>query len=554
MNAVPNGSEGTATYTQLSWSQRIIAGRLARVYQDEPTEALRPPSDTIKEICDSILLPLDVLPPQWGDAQIQAHLRLIGVLNPSVFTKEFRLEIAVYVVKVGDQLLSFWETLGGERPVVRDIYQVFGHHDIVLTVLGTQSELESLEGFLLRAGYEFVRLRVKEIVKYRGYDVSPISQQPLSPTMEQAANTVAADYQRAISEPALKSLLSRLTSRNFILGPTVLEDVQWSGRARAWVAIRFGGSVLPRDRAAFQKLLLEAPEVYPNLTSLFRLDPDDSSNFYYLAELACDTFGELDIATDTIISSKLRLETLTLPITKALERPWMLRATGPNVLSGGFGRVWFKLNSEQKDKLASKDVPAGIFSMLDDTLKNVYREQYLGAGRAPQGVEDEVDSYASRFVRAVIDEDLHGIRSVHSDMLIFVERSLRHVIELIAKAYFKGSRQEMANAVGVVESERPGWKDSQTLLDRWLSSRETRASTGALDRWAEVSAALSDLLTSRNRRFHGLAATQRAAFDRLVFQVAKDLEDSAESVRWLYDLAEGARTRPRAPIPKKGFS
>ena len=534
-------------YTDLSWSEQIVAGRLARLYQDRPQAALLSRADVVEELCGEIGIPASALPSDWHE-ESQSRFRVVGVLNPRLFTDEYQLEHGIYVIKVRDQLRVFWEAFGSDRPEVRDIYQVFGYHDIVMTALGTQAELESLEGSFARSGFEVLRFRVAETLRYRGYATPPaeIPERGVQPELEEAANIAAADYRRALEQPGVKPLIKRLEDHKLLLGPAVLETVEWTGRAKAWVAIRFSSGTTRPKRLNFPQLLTELPTLQRSLLSLFRLEPEESDNFSYLAELACDTFGHLDIATDEIIYAGIDLETLTLPVTKADDRGWRMNASGATRLSPGFGRVWPKLNRVQKRRLTSGEVPPAVVAVLEDALRTVYAEVAAPDEGAAGDASKDFDGFASRFARATLDDDLNALRSVHSDVVTLVEVRLRSTVEAVAGGSFDGSLSNMATSLGLSPEEPPTWSHLQSLLNQWVAQAdEKRQSTD--DEWQDVSRVMDGLRASRNRRFHGLDQTEGHALNRVVFEVAAILEDSAVCVRGLERLLAGPQSKKNSP-------
>ena len=530
----------TTTLADLTWPERIVANRLGRQFQDEPESALFPLRQAIPIAVKSLGLAPDAFNVSWSEEEVRSHFRVIGVLNPRLFTDVFKLELGVYFIDVGDQLMTFWEA-APSYPAVRDLYQVFGRFDVVMTSLGSPTELQELEGKLTRSGFDFLRLKASEVIKYRGYThvLSPAAS-AIATDQSQAANAIAADYLRSSDRTDLKTFITRFKHSGMLLGPAVLEDVRWTGRARAWVAIRFGSSVSSEEKAAFIKRVMESPEVQPNLTNLFMLDPNRSSNFSCLAELTCDTFGDLDMATDQIIWSSERLETLTLPVAKSEERPWLItrpetdqeNASSIGPLSPGLGQIWLRLNDQQQRSLLDGKPSRSLVALFEDTLNAIYNQD--GPEQSPV-IRKEIDSLATRFVRAVLDGDPNAIGAVHGEAAILMEKLVRDTATTLGQRT-SGSLELLEAELEVIPEGPRGWGHYEALIDRWVET-STEISDDDKERWRTVAEALADLRVSRNRRFHGLAKSRRAVLDRIAFEVAKFLEDAADASRWLESLS-----------------
>ena len=518
-------------FTDLTPSEKIIVTRLGRLLSDSPEKVVGPVSELLGELNTAVANHQVASISDQSLEDIVSGFQLVGVVNPRVFLDEFQLELRVYIVKVRDALSIFWEAFGGERPEIRDIYQVFGYHDVVITSLGTVADFDSLEGSFARSGFDYIRLTVSESLRFRGYDTPKVSlpDNGLQSELQFAANTAAIDYRKALAQPGISPLLKRLETFKIILGPSVLEDVQLTGRARAWVAIKFSGSVSRREREAFFQSLSTLPTLGPCLRSIFRLQVEESDNFACLLELSCDTFGELDIATDDLIYAGPRLETLTLPITKPLERGWRLSSSDSTTISPGFARVWAKLNREQKRRLAEASFPKVLATFLDDTLKTVYEQHDLVD--ASNTMVHRLGNLAPHFARALLDSDSNGLLSVRSQAVILVEQTLRALVERIAREAYSGPTGRMASELGLAP-DKEDWGYCETLLDKWL----TTVGHEQLEDWQKLVPTIDNLRAARNRQFHGLDSSDEISLRRLCFDVGGILEDSARVIRWLVSL------------------
>jgi hypothetical protein len=497
--------------------------------------------DLVERACAALSLPAGRITSEWGKDQASRHFRAVGLLNPRLFIDHFQLEFSVYCLDVSDQLPAFWTTFGNDLPEIRDIYQVLGQHDVVLTALGTNQELTALEGTFARSGYSALRLRVAEVLRLRGYDVPQFALRgdQISPDLAQAANTAASEYLRAIAQTGVRELVTRMERSSVLLGPAVIEDVEWTGRFLAWVALRFSARVLREQRDLFARNLLTNSAFSPNIWTAFRLQPDESENFSYLLLLACDTFSELDNATDQIIESGIGLETLTLPITKTLERPWLIRATGTNPLSPGLARIWFRLNPAQKTKVINGEVPTAVLSLLDDALIGIYVRSAEQEANTPADLQATIDRLSSRFARAAIDGDIEQLKSIHTEVMLLVEPAVRSAAQSLAKRYYGGSEKSMIDELGVTESMIAGWQFYQTLLDQWITMKSS-GTDNVLVRWPNVRQLLEQLRPLRNRQVHQLGARTEAKLAGMVFDVGRVMEDTITCLRWFAALESRA--------------
>lgn len=538
------------TLRDLDWKAQFALVRLARYLQSHPDPSTANLSTLLENLPElTFLVPeqRSSLLHDWPGELLQRHFRLQGVINPHIFTDILKRPLLFYVIDAKGQYLAVQEHIRTLEAAV-SVHRIFGQHDLLVFAIGrrTNPRLVDFEAYMTRLRLDVLVLEVEEVIRYKNCPVPeiPNTYRSLDETWAVTLDAFATDYVGAKVKPLQPE--KRLQDRKYLLGVFWSEEFDLTGRVRAYVAVHFPDVVRKETERQYPTFLVELQSVAPHLVSIFKLKPGQGYDF--LLELVCDTYGELDVATDDIIAlSPISVVTLTFPIAGTIRESVPTIGESAMSLSRGIASVWLALSPEQREKLQSLRQDDWTLIALKETLDRLFLDEPRVEKRASETEERQICEFAQQFARAVLSEDKNILASIRRQLFIELERKLREVVAHIVGVMYEGNESAAFTKVGATHAPPLAWEDYRTFLDKGIWSAFVIDAT-LQEEWDEVNSTVQGLGATRNREFHGLTRAidqRREPLGSLVWSIGRDIADCAFCIRWLNALARSVSPERR---------
>jgi hypothetical protein len=535
-------------YTELDWKEKVVFVGLARYLQEHPeTVTTSKLSDILKELpVLSYFDPTqrDALLTQWSEDTLRQYFRPQGVINPKVFTDILGRSFIFYVLDSKDQYLVVRD-LVAQQEALLSIHRIFGDDDLlILTVVSSEDKrLEEFESQLNKWRLGVRPLEVEDILRYRSCEVQEIPKgfREVNPQWLSDWGESIDAYATEYTEAKRRQLQpeTRLRDRRYLLGVSWNEDFTFSGRVRAFVALHFRERLPKETERQVPTILMEIESLRSHLVSIYKLKP--GVNLEFLLEIHCDTYGELDQATDDLIElSRFPVETLTFPVAGTVRD--RLPTVGPiSALPRVLAAVWGGLNPALREKLQGLPREDAVFVALKDTLDDVIPEDIPSAKRASQTEERQIYEIAGQFTRATLEPDRNDLFALRNRLFTLLESKLRDVCTRIIERDYQSREQEAFSTLGLEYIAPLAWERYQVFLDKWI---QTNLTAPLKEEWNEVNNICTSVRAERNRQFHGLARgidEVRLPFAMIVWSVGRQIADTVFCIRWLASMSVNAK-------------
>lgn len=532
---------------KMNWTERLALLLLARRLHTQPDLGEASLSETLMELPELRAFTEEhrnAIRRRWTNEELSRCFHLRGVINPHVFTDVLNRSLTYYVVDAKGQYLAI-EAYALTQPHILNVHRLFGKDDLLLLAVGQRADRQFAEfvSTMARLRAELLIFEIDQVIRYKTYAVPELanSQNSIDETWARTLDAYASDYNEAkISLRPPK----QLKDRGYLLGTYWTEDARITGRVQAFVAVQFLDVVRKEVVQRYGDLLAEIETVQPHLVSVYHLKSGQPYDF--LIELVCDTYTELDIATDDIIAqAPLPVETLTLPIAGTSRDGVPTIGSGATSFGRGLSAIWAALTPAEREKLQAMAQDDLTLIALRDTLDRIVPDRLDGGPRASDVEEQQIYDVAKQFTKAVLDEAVNNMLSIRGQLFVNLERRIRSTAEKLIDQHYGGDTRAAQLNVGAPVKLPLDWASAQAFLTKWMEqATDVEGDTRAV--WDELNELATGLRAIRNKEFHGLAKTsalRKQALGFAVLSAGKDLAETAYSIRLTEVLARGLAGR-----------
>lgn len=213
-----------------------------------------------------------------------------AVINPRVLRRAGK-KLFIFIIDAHLKSYVVLRRLTKTWPGETSLYVLFGDKDVLLTLYGSDMEKEAwLEHVHAK---EFIPniLNVVDVPYFKGHITKAAQIGAGMGIPAKKIDSLVDNYW----DPNLQDMRVQLEREGILLGPGIKEDVNKTGRVKAFIGVLIEGPH-PKNRQDFATSLLETEDVKNHVFSIYHCE----GSFTTVIQVVCDSVAELDKFTDLI--------------------------------------------------------------------------------------------------------------------------------------------------------------------------------------------------------------------------------------------------------------
>lgn len=375
-----------------------------------------------------------------------------GVLNPLYLDDRLDKRTFLHVIDAREgrypSLRRFMEEWSGEH----SRFILFGADDALVILYGTPEDEEAWIKYMRTdRGWPINDLPVVEISFLMGYRVRSPREEDVSDIPPDVVNQLVENYWAA----GLEEARTRLEAANILLGPTVLEDLNKTGRIRAFMATQIRGGRFPQDHKAFQQVLLRTSEFRRHVRSIYHC----MGAYHLVVELLCDNIQELDHITelaqqpegaaysvDTTSFVVANAEVEMLPtLSLATETPWEAGlGTYGTLVRAALTREIIPMGESRVKHFRELTNEEQLF--LVQALEELHRMPLVGV---EEEWEEQIAHAKEQFIAGMLDHSVPTLKGSVTSLSPAVEAAGRRALRITIQTLYLNDFGRAQRALGL---------------------------------------------------------------------------------------------------------
>jgi len=411
----------------------FFARRVARCLQTDPRQTLDQAADQVKAQLAQSGIPQPLLTHierEYHDLlrQYPSLFRRVGVLNPHYLFEKLGKQIFLYFIDgTGGRYQALRSSLQGWN-IEHSRFVLFGSQDVLVILYGTSEDARKFFQWLAEGSWPVDVIPIETISWWRGYPVPKWTDFSLNLEIIQAANRLVCE---SYDLQDLENVRYQLEEAKILLGPSVIEDTQKTGRVRAFVGVRLGGGRFPQSLEHFEQAILASSDRNA-VVSIYRCG---SGSYHIVLELICEDIRELDEITERMqhpSGAAYTVETTTFIVANA-----EVDILPTLSLQTSSQRDPFSIDLEAQLALQDPDLVRQFRTLPRQWqlfLIHFWEEyQHARPSSLPELHQDKINNSLKKFIGGILNQSSDDLRDAFLTMALVLEETGRNAVQRLVE-------------------------------------------------------------------------------------------------------------------------